>query len=321
MHNLSMETIVNFKTQAATFMSQIQTRRRNPVKRATVTAYQSYLNKWVLPLLGEQPLEKVENGVVKGFIAELSRAGLKPASITGILSVVKQVVSSAVDENGNELFTRKWNHDFLDVPVINQAEQDAPIVPANAIEKAVGSAKGSNRSLYALLAGSGLRIGEALTLMVGPDNGKNSYWDPENALVTIRTTLVDGQIQPSTKTEAGNRLVDLAPELNTFLCQQLLNGALPGAGLLFTSQNDTPVNPKTAYRHLRKAGISDGFHAFRRFRITHLESQNVPRGLQMFWTGHAAGSVHESYIKMGGKIEERKEWVRKAGLGFKLDAA
>jgi len=312
-----MET-TTVRQQAATFMTQIQTRRRQPVRSATVKSYQSHLTKWVLPLLGDKDLSQIENGAVKNFIQKLSEAGLSAPSITKIFTVVKMIVASAVDENGNELYPRKWNHEFVDLPVVNPADQDAPTVPLVALETALVRAKGADKALYAILAGTGVRIGEALSLMVGPDDGRNSFWQPETATLTIRTTLTSHGIQDGTKTQAGQRQVDLAPDLNTFLSTMLLDNDLPSTGLLFRSQTGGPFRIQTAYEHLQKVGIDEGFHSFRRFRITHLESQNVPKGLQMFWTGHAAGDVHESYIKMGSNLEVRKDWAKKAGLGFQL---
>jgi integrase len=270
-----------------------------------------------LPLIGEKDLSAIENGTLKGLIVELGKKDLKPASITSLISVVKQVISSAVDENGNQLYPRKWNNDFLDLPVIRPSDQDAPIVSVRALEKALGKANEQDKALYALLAGTGLRRGEALALMVGLDDGKNSFWIPESRMLTIRTTLTNGKIQNAPKTEAGVRIVDLNPRLNDFLQSHL--ETIPG--LLFKSEISGTVRTNTSYEHLRNAGIRDGFHAFRRFRITHLESIGVPPGLQRFWTGHAAGDVHETYIKFGEKAEERKMWAEKAGLGFQLEAA
>jgi integrase len=307
---------MTFKAQAETFLSSIQNRRRNPARVATVKAYRSFLNVHILPLIGEKQLKDVENGTLKGLVVELAKAGLKPASITSIVSVVKQVVGSAVDENGNQLYPRKWNNDFLDLPVIKLGEQDAPIVPVRKLQEALRRAEGQDKALYALLAGTGLRVGEAMALMVGPDDGKNSFWQPEEGVLTIRTTVVNGKIQDSPKTEAGIRLVDLDPQLNDFLLSHLETAP----GLLFKSEKGGVVRTNTAYEHLENAGIKEGFHSFRRFRLTHLDTAGVPQGLQRYWGGHAAGDVHESYVKMKEKVEERKLWAVKAGLGFTLEA-
>jgi len=35
----------------------------------------------------------------------------------------KMVVASAVDKEGEQIYPRKWNHDFIDLPVVEQAKQ------------------------------------------------------------------------------------------------------------------------------------------------------------------------------------------------------
>lgn len=303
-----------FREQAEQFIQQIGTRKREPVKIATLTAYKSLLKTSILPVIGSIELSEVQNGTIKPLVRSLSEKGRSAQTITSVVSLIKQIVKSAVDENGNQLFPRTWNNEFLDLPVINHSEQKAPVTSAKAIEKAL---KTEDRGLYALLAGSGLRVGEATALMVGPDDNKNSFWIPESATVVIRTTVAKGKIQSSPKTEAGNREVDLSPELNTFLCELLLDQELPNYGLLFQNENGGLMNDRTLYRHLKQSGIP-GFHSLRRYRITHLETQGVPRGLQMFWTGHAGKETHDLYIKMGENLEVRKQWAKKAGLGFQL---
>ena len=61
-------------------------------------------------------------------------------------------------------------------------------------------------------------------------------------------------------------------------------------------------------------GHTEGFHAFRRYRATHLDLSEVPRGIAQFWLGHADKSITDRYIKMQGRIAERRTW-EKAGLG------
>jgi hypothetical protein len=40
--------------------------------------------------------------------------------------VVKSVVASAVNEEGEQLFPRKWNHEFVDMPVVDKSKQNTP---------------------------------------------------------------------------------------------------------------------------------------------------------------------------------------------------
>ena len=317
-----MENTTNFQSTAQRFMASIQTRRRNPVKAGTLAAYRSHLNSHILPAIGEKPLSEVENGTLKAFVAELSSRGLSASTINGMVSLVKQIVASAVDTNGNQLHPRTWNSDFMDLPVISQRSQTAPVATAKGVQQAISRAPGQEKALYALLAGSGLRIGEALALKVGPDNGQDSYWAPETGTITVRTTraLHAGGIQLTPKTEAGNRQVDLSPALNVFLRQNLTSTLTRTfQGLVFRNAHGGPIRFNTLREHAEEAGIECRFHAFRRFRVTHLRKAGVPEGLVQFWTGHAGESITDRYDKIGADIEARREWAQKAGLGFQLE--
>lgn len=310
--------MVTFVQQAETFMTAIAARKRNPVKTATLVAYRSLLNKWIIPAIGGKFLPDIQNGSVKPLIDIMSKAGKSPQTITSVLSLIKAVVKSAVDGNGNQLYPRTWNNEFMDVPVISA--QKAPVATVKAVQQALRKADGQDAALYALLAGTGLRIGEARALMIGPDNGRDSFWDPGTATIVVRSTVSKGQIQSSPKTEAGNREIDLNPELNTYLCEMLLNQELPSVGLLFPSTTGGVSDPKTDYRHLKAVGIP-GFHSLRRFRVTHLRKQGVPEGLVQFWSGHRGKTVTDRYDKISLDTDARKQYAKSAGLGFQLEAA
>jgi len=304
---------MTFREQAKNFMIQVEIRKRNPVRTNTLISYRSLLNHQILPFLGNLPLENVQNGTVRGFVQHLSESGKSPATILGIISLVKAIVKSAVDQNGNQLYPRTWNNDFMDLPQVTAVGQEAPVATPETVQQAISRAIGPYKALYALLAGSGLRIGEALALKLG-DNGIDSFWDSQAGTLTIRSTAVRGKIQPATKTEAGTRQVDLHPTLNSFL-RRLLLGEKPVAigGLLFPSRR-----PATCYEHAAKAGIS-GFHSFRRFRVTHLRKAGIPDGLIQWWIGHSGKSITDRYDKIGQDIIARKQFAAQAGLGFQLE--
>jgi len=299
--------MTTFREQAEKFLIQGKNRKRKPFRLKTLKTYNSALACHLLPLLGDKPLEDVDNGAVKKVGAKLSET-LSAKTVCSYIDIIKQVISSAVDDNGNELFPRRWNSGFLDLPVIENQKQ--PTISAQTLQDAISKAGASDKALYAILAGTGLRIAEALALKAGLDDGHGTFWSPETGTIHIRVQRNAGVYGP-TKTKAGIRAVDLAPELNNFL--KTFWKYWMKTALMFPQSEG-------AYRsRLEANGITEGFHAFRRFRLTHLDSANVPQGLQRFWTGHAAGDVHESYVKSGEKLQERKEWAEKAGLGFKLE--
>jgi hypothetical protein len=55
-------------------------------------------------------------------------AKLSPKTIVNYTQVVKLVVASAVDPNGEQLYPRKWNHDFIGLPIIEPNKQRRPTV-------------------------------------------------------------------------------------------------------------------------------------------------------------------------------------------------
>jgi integrase len=294
-----MEKAITFREQAETFLTDIASEARPN----TLASYRSILHARVIPLLGREDLANIDSATAKSLKERLTKAGLSPATINLAVWLMKKVVGSATDSRGNRLFTPGWNNDFIRLPRVNPKAQKAPITTSQTLQEAITATKGEVKVLVALLAGTGLRIGEALAIGMRGGN----VWDPATATITIRATLVRGEVQANPKTEAGNRVVDLAPELNQFLSSQIANRE----SRMFTS------SITTYYREIEKLGI-DGFHSMRRFRITHQQLQNVPQVLMKYGVGHAAGDITERYTKVGAEIEARKEWAGKAGLGFNL---
>lgn len=297
--------------QAETFLHQIERRKRGPARKATLLSFRNRLDSIILPRLGQVDLKDIDNRTLRVFVADIS-PDLAPTTVTACLSLLKAVIASAVDANGNRTFNRTWNQDFIDAPLIRKQDLKAPIMGQKALSQAILASQGQNQGLYSLLAGTGLRIGEALAL--GTGQGRHNIWDPDKAVLRVNATVLqNGEIQPMPKTEAGIREVDLHPELNSFL--RLL---LPRQGGLLFGDGSKPLVYSTLLRQMQRLGIEEGFHAFRRFRVTHLERNNVPHSLIQFWTGHAAGDITDHYTRIGSDILARKEWCEKVGLGFQL---
>ena len=70
---------------------------------------------------------------------------------------MKMVVASAVNEEGEELYPRKWNHYFIDLPVVKNPKQ--PIFTGDVVTGIVAApGKKYHRVLYTLCAASGIAI-------------------------------------------------------------------------------------------------------------------------------------------------------------------
>ncbi len=301
-----METANTFEGRAEQYLAEIANRKRNPARVNTLASYRSILRKRIIPAVGGVSLECVNNGTAKQLACRLTESGLSPASVRFAVAVLIVVMDNTLDQDAKRLYPVEWNWDFILADVPN-AEPKAPTTTFEATSQAITAAPGDSKALIGLLAGSGLRIGEALALTTQAD-GVSNLWDSEKGTIHVRATRVRGQIQPMPKTKAGVRTVDLDPALNTFLQQSL--GVVRGS--LF------PKSVSTYERVLKSVGIQGGFHGFRRRRETFLEEQGVVRMLMKFWTGHAAADITERYIKFGPQVAERHKKAAEVGLGFEL---
>src|SRR5258708_7192397 len=106
-------------------------------------------------------------------------------------------------------------------------------------------------------------------------------------------------------------------------------------GFIFRSEKGTAIHQSNFLRRclhplLEQLGIEkQGFHGFRRFRVTHLESSTVPPALVKYWTGHANSRdgevvrciVTDKYVKMAKDTKFRAEVAERIGVGFELPKA
>src|SRR5713226_3244334 len=151
---------VTFREQAAWWIEHVQQRKRKPVAPATVESWRGCLDTWILPNLGDVPLSNVGNLALKGLVEKMVKAGLSPKTVNTYTQVVKSVVASAVNEEGDQLFPRKWNHEFVDMPVVDKSKQNTPHFTSEVIAGILASTKGHKQMFGALLAGTGVRAGE-----------------------------------------------------------------------------------------------------------------------------------------------------------------
>ncbi len=307
---------MDFRIQAEAWFKGLQNRKRKPVKPGTLAVYRSYLNTWIKPRLGNVEIAMFGNAAMKTFAASLNTPAqpLGPKSQNEVVAVVKQIIASAVNENGDKLYPRDWNHAFIDLPQINKREQKAPSLTVAEVTHAVRCAPRPIGTFYAMLAGTGLRIGEALAVRVGPCD-RVSAWDPEKLVVAVRTQLWRAmEIDP--KTEAGVRDVDLHPRLNQLLINQAVGKNI--GDFLFQSERGGHMYESTLRKYsLQKLGIP-GFHAFRRFRITRLREMGCPEDIVRYWAGHEGEGITDRYSKLAQNVELRRSWAARVGYGFDL---
>jgi integrase len=300
-----------FREQSERFMLQSAARKRRPVKPATLRGWQSYLDRWLNPNLGDLRLADVNNACMKSLVAKMQENEMSAKMIANCVGLAKLAVGSAVDENGDELFPRKWNHDFIDLPVVR--DQHQPTFTSDVVTKIIEAAAGQRRVLYALLAGGGMRVGEVFGLEI-------RHISEDFRTITVEQSCWNGKVQ-APKTWSAYRQIDLCPLLASVLKQFVGERR---EGLLFATGRGKPLHQSNLLRGslhpiLKANGVEKtGFHAFRRFRTTWLRKQHVPEDIIRFWLGHASSDVTDRYSKLSEDAEFRRSVAASAGLGFEL---
>jgi integrase len=298
-----------FREQAKWFLKNSVNRKRRPAKPATVANWQCCVTKWLNPNIGELPLASINNGVVKTLVVKMHVAKLSAQTMTTYVNLVKLIVGSAIDDNGDELFPRKWNNDFIDLPVIENQKQ--PTFTAETMTAIAEKASGQDQVLYVLLAGTGLRVGEALGLEI-------KHLSADCRTITVEQSCWQGSIQIP-KTKSAYRQVDVSSDIASLLKQFIGDRK---SGLIFANGAGKPLSQTNVVRRslhpiLEELGVpKTGFHAMRRFRATWLRKQRTPEDLIRFWLGHAKSSMTDGYSKLSDDIDYRREIAEKIGTGF-----
>jgi integrase len=315
---------ITFKEQAQWWLDELRAgrivsrRKRVPIKPATLAGYQAAVN-WLNEMIGSTALAGVKNEVAKQLVIKMKAAKLADKTVVNYFQVVKAVVASAVSSEGEQLYPRNWNFHFIGLPVIDEKKQHKPSLTALEVDQILRRAKGRYKVLFALLAGTGLRIGEALGLKLG----EHLYGD--FSTIRVQQSVWRGSVQPP-KTDNAVREIDIPASLAA-----LLKGSVGGrnSGFLFQSESGRPLTQRNVLRDglgkiRRDMKLEDGtaFHAFRRFRTAHLRKNRVPWDLQKLWLGHANKDVTDRYAEqLKEDVEWRKEVAENAGLGFRLPTA
>ena len=293
----------------------VSKKRRTKIKAATLANYESAVN-WLNTEIGEVLLADLKNEAGKKLVARMRVAKFSDKTMVNYFQVVRSVVGSAVSSEGEQIYARNWNFQFIGLPIVDEKKQNRPSLTTAEVEQILARAKGRYKVLFALLAGTGLRIGEALGLRTT---------DFTDDFTTIRVSQsVFRQTTQSPKTPNAVREIDLPSNLAAYVKDFVGNRR---SGFLFESGSGKPLNQRNVLRDglgkirrdLNLEQDGKGFHAFRRFRTAHLRKNRVPWDLEKFWLGHANRDVTDKYAEqLKEDLEWRKSVAETTGLGFNL---
>jgi hypothetical protein len=190
---------VTFAQQAERFLEQARTRRRKPISPATYDGWRNCLDSWLIPNIGQTMLQDVNNGTLKTLVTKMVNGSVSKIG-NSYAGLAKLVVASALDQNGEQLYPRKWNHDFIEMPLITN--QHRPTFTSEQVTSILSKTKGQAQVLILLAAATGLRLGELLGLSVEDvsDNGLT---------ITVRKQAYRGRVSGRLKTTNAHRVVDV----------------------------------------------------------------------------------------------------------------
>jgi len=227
------------------------------------------------------------------------------------------------DEQGEEIYPRKWNHEFIDLPLVEKDKQNTPSFSSEVMTGLARWKKKRERMIFVLCGAGGLRVGEALGIEI------DEHISPDFLTIFIQQKVHHGRVEQRLKTANGCRQVDLHPTIATFLKEFVGKRA---TGFLFCTRQGKPVSPSNIIRrHLHKALKELGYvnpftgthkagnHAFRRFRNTYLRNYaQCPEGLYKYWMGPARKDMSDLYDKIKEDVAFRRSWAERCGFGFQL---
>jgi integrase len=253
-------TTLTFREAAKLWIHDCETRKRRPVKPSVTENWKSILRNHVQPVLGDVAISDVGNRAMRHLVETLHGKGLLPATLKNITLVVKLVKASVVDDDGNQMYPTKWNHQFIDLPIVDPTKQHRPTFTAEQVSQIVKAASGRLQMAVILFASSGVRAGELLGLECRHFNG---------LALRIEQEVWHGRVLPP-KTPNAERVVDLHADAANLLKQFLGDRT---TGYVLQTRAGRPMNQRNLMREfydvLETLGISKrGFHAFRRYRNT-----------------------------------------------------
>jgi integrase len=263
----------------------------------------SHLDKYLVPRFSSLPLAAIDEKRVQEFIADLRRTEYKwpngisrklsPKSIRNIVGVLKQVLGEKI-----------WREGKLTLPEIPETEQRC--FRPDEMLQIVNAATGQWKVLFATLASTGLRCGEAFGLHV-------EDLDLATGRIHVRRSVWNGE-EVSVKTKRGYRTVTIEPGLIGMLAAHL--GQRKGLRV-FQTRNGTPFCKGNVRRKLnqilKQLNLAPaGLHAFRHGRVSVLQENGVPGDLVKEWVGHSNLRTTSRYTHF--RDDFRKQVAADVGL-------
>ncbi len=184
-----------------------------------------------------------------------------------------------------------------------------PYFTQDQLRQIIDAAPAQYRVLFAVLAATGMRIGEAAGLHL-------EDVDLDNGVIYVRRSVWRGQeLEPNT--ENALREIDIDPALVAMLRDHIGSSKRTR---VFEARNGSPLSDGNIRKRvlqplLARLGIGKaGLHAFRHSRVTVLRKNGTPADLQKQWIGHSSLRTTDRYAHTDQELEYRRRAASQVGL-------
>jgi integrase len=249
-----------------------------PPASAQLWVIDNALSNHILPVLGSRPLASVRRSDVQAFVSVLA-AHLSANSVHNIFRVPSQVMSAAVDD-----------HLLPASPCARVKMPSRPTVevkPPSPVEVAELAERVDprHRALVVLLAGTGLRISEALGLQVADVNFLRGSLRVERQ----RDSRTNGMTQP--KARSSSRSIPLGRIVVDELAAHLAAFGPADDGSIFSNSHGQPMTYEAWKPVWRATGTNYKTHDLRHYAASALiAGGGSVKQVQMI-LGHASAAV------------------------------
>ena len=305
-----------FRSQYFIWIDELKNRVYDPIAPSTLANFVSCA-KTILSVVGPTtPLESFKNAAMRKFVLDVKRFDWSAATLAQHILIIKLIVASATDEEGEKLFPRTWDRKVINAPRVDRSKQKTPVLTKDDVEKLIREANTDQyRILYALLAGSGLRISEAQSVRVN-GNDLQTSWDQEKSVIVVRNSCFRNKETGRTKTIAGQRTVFLHSDLNRALIAFAAHKERESGSFLFQSKPGQPIRLSTVRDRMSRLIPGAAPHAARRFYISWLRKCRVMEEIIRSQVGHSDVTITDGYSFQDEATVRAA--IEAAGLGFNL---
>ena len=244
-------------------------------KPSTQSGMQSHLTR-LKTAFGKKDMRQIDAGDIQRLVSAMTEQKLSPKTIRNLWGTINLIWNAAL--------AQKYVDALLPKPKLPRRPKTKPKhFTLTDVANIIAASQGEARFFYWLAAETGLRSGELAGLKLTDISGER---------LTVNRSVWNGKEQ-SPKTDNAVRTLALSPQLVTLLWEQISRQKLKGHEFLFSASTGSPwdmnlVRQRKFRPFLRALGIRDaGFHAFRHFNVSLLDTLRVPLKLIQERAGHA----------------------------------